>query len=303
MPEQKRKEMGREGIGDSSGQKPPPSAFSTWSARKSRDATAARIERLTTIVDERDDACTLRVGNAWSRLHYGGDFRLIVPKAGESAVSLVFVQTRNGNTAGADPGTFGGGATDRYLIYEGLSRVAADAVLSGAGSLHANAFFSVWHPELASLRLSLGLPRHPAQVIVSKRGRLDFDTLLFNVPDVPIFLVAGDECVARHAAVLRARPWVRVLRSNDGDLRAALGELRTGAGIRRISAIGGRFTATRLVDAGLVQDIYLTTTSQEGGDADTPWYTGTRPPRLRAMTEKEWYANGARVVFGHLLIA
>lgn len=280
-----------------------PAAFAAWSAARSRDAAAARIERLTTIVDASAGAAGPGIGNAWSRLHFGGDFRLVAPKPGGSAVTLVFVQTKDGNTAGADPEAFGGGATDKHLIYEGLSRVAADAVLAGAGSLHADAFFSVWHPEVVALRLSLGLPRHPAQVIVSKRGRFDVDALVFNVPDVPVFLVAGGACVARHAAALRARPWIRLVPANaDGDLRAALDELRAGAGIRRISAIGGRSTATRLVDSGLVQDICLTTTSREGGRRGTPWYTGASPPRLSVLTEKAWYDEGSRVVFDHMSI-
>lgn len=226
-----------------------------------------------------------------------------MPKPDTTAINVVFVQTKDGNTAGADPAGFGGGATDKHLIYEGLSRVAADAVLVGAGSLHPDAFFSVWRPELVSLRLSVGLPRHPAQIVVSKRGDFDVDTLLFNVPEVPVFVIAGDECIARHAAPLRARPWIRFLRSNHDDgLRAALDELRTGAGIRRISAIGGRSTATRLVDSGLVQDICLTTTSRDGGEAGTPWYSGAAPPQLKVMTRKAWHEGGSRVVFDHMLI-
>ena len=272
-------------------------------ARKIREASTARIERLTTIVDTCAGTVRRGIGNAWSRWHFGGDLRLVGPKAGESAVTLVFIQTKDGNTAGVDPATFGGGATDKHLIYEGLSRVAADAVLSGAGSLHPDAFFSVWHPELVSLRLSLGLPRHPAQVIVSKRGRFDVDTLVFNVPEVPVFLIAGAECVARHAAALRARPWIRVVHSDDDDLRPVLEQLRTGDGLRRISAIGGRSTATSLVDSGLVQDICLTTTSYEGGEAGTPWYSGTAPPQLKVLTEKAWDEDGSSVVFAHMSIA
>ena len=62
----------------------------------------------------------------------------------------------------------------------------------------------------------------------------------------------------------------------DGDdLGQAFERLRLEEGIQRISAIGGRFTATQLVDAGLIQDIYLTTTSLEGGEPGTPWYCGS----------------------------
>ena len=59
------------------------------------------------------------------------------------------------------------------------------------------------------------------------------------------------------------------------DLGLAFERLRLEEGIRRISAIGGRFTATQLVDAGLIQDIYLTTTSLEGGE---PGHRGIPEP-------------------------
>jgi riboflavin biosynthesis pyrimidine reductase len=277
-------------------------AFQRFVAHKTREATIASIERLSTAFDWRDDSGLQGVGNAWSRLHYGSEFGLVRPSGGQTAVSLVFIQTKDGNTGGPNPGAFGGGATDRHLIYEGLSRVAADAVFAGAGSVHRDAFFSVWHPELIALRASLGLRRHPAQIVVSKRGRVDVDALLFNVPDVPVFLIAGDECIARHESALRPRPWVRLIPIDD-DLRPVFDGLRGEEGIQRVSAIGGRFTATRLVDAGLIQDIHLTTTSLEGGEPGTPWYAGAAPPRLTAITSKQWDENGSRVVFEHCLIS
>jgi hypothetical protein len=127
--------------------------------------------------------------------------------------------------------------------------------------------------------------------------------LLFNVPNVSVFLLAGDECIARHQSSLRARPWVRTIPVHGDDLRAAFEGLKSGEGIQRVSAIGGRFTATRLVDAGLIQDIYLTTTSLEGGEPDTPWYVGAIPPRITAVTSKQWDEDGSRVVFEHCLIS
>jgi riboflavin biosynthesis pyrimidine reductase len=235
-------------------------------------------------------------------MHYGGEFCLVDQHPERTALSLVFVQSKDGNTGAADPGALGGGATDKHLIYEGLSRVAADGVLAGAGSLHPNAFFSVWHPQLVALRTALGLPRHPAQIVVSKRGSLDLAALLFNVPDVPVILLAGDECIARHGSALRLRPWIRQIQLGDDDLEAALQRLRSEEGIRRISAIGGRLTATRLVDQKVAQDLYLTTTADSGGQPGTPWYTGTRVPALTVIAEKEWFEAGSRVLFQHVLI-
>lgn len=131
-------------------------AFQHFAARKTREAATASIERLSTTFDRRDDSRVHGIGNDWSRLHYGGEFGLVRPGGQQTAVSLVFIQTKDGNTGGPDPSAFGGGATDLHLIYEGLSRVAADAVLAGAGSVHRDAFFSVWHPNLVALRASLG---------------------------------------------------------------------------------------------------------------------------------------------------
>jgi riboflavin biosynthesis pyrimidine reductase len=278
-----------------------PNAFDAFAASKTREAAAARIARLATISDRRTELGLQGIGNSWSRLHYDGDFALVRPVA-QTAVSLVFVQTKSGDTGGPDPASFGAGATDTHLIYEGLSRVAAHAVLVGTGTLHADAFFSVWHPELVALRTSLGLPRHPAQIVVSKRGAFSIDARLFNVPDVPVFLIGGEACASRHAAALRARPWIRLILAGDEDLRPAIDRLRVDHGIERISAIGGRFTATRLVDSGLVQDICLTTTSREGGEPGTPWYSGAHAPRLTPIARKEWREDASPVTFEHALI-
>ena len=277
--------------------------FQRFASHKIRDAESAHIEDLSTVFDRRPASPHTRgIGNAWSAMHYGGPFGLVDQHPDRTALSLVFVQTKDGNTAGADPGAFGGGATDKHLIYEGLSRVAADAVLAGAGSLHPNAFFSVWHPQLVALRADLGLPRHPTQIVVSKRGTLDLTALLFNVPQVPVILLAGDECIAAHGSAFSSRPWLRVIRFADDELQAVLQRLRLEEGIRRISAIGGRYTATRLVDQNVAQDIYLTTTPDSGGTPGTPWYSGPRLPRLSVITEKEWFENGSRVLFQHVLI-
>lgn len=276
--------------------------FERFVERKTREASAARIETLSTILDRRDHSRFRGIGNAWSRAQYGGDFRLVVPPERATALSLVFVQSNDGNTGATDPASLGGGATDKHLIYEGLSRVAADAVLAGARTVHADAFFSVWHPELVELRRTLGLPRHPAQIVVSKEGRVDVDALLFDVPEVPVFLIAAEEAAVRLQAWLQQRPWIRHLPIVADDLRSVVDRLRVEEGIGRISAIGGRLTATRLVDAGLVQDLYLTTTSRNGGDAGTPWYTGAIPPELEVVTQKQWSDDSERILFEHALI-
>jgi len=160
--------------------------FDALCDRKMREADAEAIAPLETIEEHDLWPAARRIGSEWTRALYGGDAVLAPEPADRPAVSLVFVQTRDGNTGAADPAELGGGPTDMHLIYEGLSRVAADAVLAGAGSARGHrSFFSVWRRELIALREELGLPRHPAQIVASRDGRLDVrSALLFNVPAV-----------------------------------------------------------------------------------------------------------------------
>lgn len=271
---------------------------------KTREAEQARIDRLQTVEDRSDDLPAGRIGNAWTRRHYNGDFYLLPLPPEAPAVSLVFVQSRDGNTVADTPADLGGGPIDRHLIYEGLTRVAADGVLAGAATATGrDLFFSIWHPEMVALRRALSLPRHPAQIIVSNEGRVDLTgTLLFNVPDVPTFVIAGAVCRDRCAHGFAERPWITIVPMAPGGLRDALVRLRRDHRIERVSAIGGRTTASGLLDAGLVQDLCLTTTARQAGTPNTPFYTGRRPPAFNLLVRKE--ATGAEPIrFDHLVLA
>ena len=270
------------------------------------------IRRLITIEDRSAEFPVIAIGNDWSREYYDGPFHLFqVPDLSRRsrqakadhvpAMSLVFVQSRDGNTGADNPADLGGGPTDKYLIYEGLSRVAADGVMAGAATIGKSVFFGILHPELVKLRHELGLPRHPAQIVVSERGHIDLSARIFSTPDVRVFLLAGEECIEKTVADLRTRPWITML-AIDGDLPAAMRRLRRDHGITRISSVGGRTLATSLVDAGLVQDIYLTTSAIDGGEPRTPWYTGPVAPRLQLIVSKREDVAEAPIQVEHLAI-
>jgi riboflavin biosynthesis pyrimidine reductase len=280
--------------------------FDGFAAAKTAVAASASLHPLTTI---RVDAAAWHlphVGNPWSRAKYDGGFHLVPPPDDRlPAITLVFVRSREGNTAAADLSELGGGDTDQHLIYEGLSRVAADAVMAGATTAAGeHVFFSVWHPEMVALRRELGLRRHPAQVVATGTGCIDIRTSrAFNVPDVPVYLLATHGACARLAVPLRERPWVRVVPVEGDDLRAPLEALRAQFGIARISAVGGRTIATALLDAGLVQDICLTTTERSAGRPGTPFYVGNRALALKPIVTKRATNPAAAFLFEHLAVA
>jgi hypothetical protein len=189
------------------------SRFERFAERKTQEAESAAIYPLLTEGDGLPARALATIGNDWTTHYYDGGFHLFDPPAAMPSLDLVFVQSSDGNTAAANPATLGGGPTDLHLIYEGLSRVATDAVLAGAASVAGrDVCFSVWHPALVALRRALSLPRHPAQIVVSAHGRVDLEGgVLFNVPGVPVFVLAGAQCRARWAAGFASRPWITLL--------------------------------------------------------------------------------------------
>jgi len=262
--------------------------FPAFAERKTQLASHAIIPPLVTVEHRADSHHLQPIGNRWTRQLFDGDFYLLAPPLDLPAVSLIFVRSRDGNTVVPNPATLGGGPTDMHLIYEGLSRVAADAVLAGAATVGKRVFFSVWHPEILALRREFGLPRHPAQAVLSREGHVNLeDALLFNVPEVPVFLITHETSLPRLQQALAVRPWITVVPLVGDDLVDAFRRLRRDHGIERISVVGGRTAATALTAAGLTQDLCLTTTAFDGGRPQTPFYTGAHPPALDVIVRKQ----------------
>jgi riboflavin biosynthesis pyrimidine reductase len=277
-------------------------SFDEYELRKTAEAKAAVLEPYVTNREDPGDTLAV-IGNAWSRVLFGGLFYVSQPPSPElPAVNLVFVQSRDGNTVTNHPASLGGGEADKHLIYEGLSRVAADGMLAGARTVHSgNLPLSVWRPELVALRAAMALPRHPVQIVATLHGVALDEGLMFNVPDLRVMLLT----IARGADAMReglkARPWITPLvMDHPQDLRTAFVELRR-LGIERISCIGGRTLAAPLIETRLVQDLYLTTGMNEGGEAGTPVYD--KPLNGREVVRKDGTGADAGVVFQHIVLS
>ena len=276
--------------------------FERLVVRKEAAARDAAIAAFITDAD-RPDAALVAMGNAWSRTMFDGPFYLSAALSLDlPATSLVFVQSRDGNTGATDPASLGGGEADKHLIYEGLSRVAADAVLAGAETVRSgNIVLSTWRPELVELRRSLGLPRHPIQIVATLRGLKLDDGLLFNVPELRVILLTLPACSELMRTQLADRPWVMpIAMPTPHELRFAFRQLRE-LGIQRISCIGGRTIAEQLIDAGLIQDVYLTTAPQPGGEPNTPFYS--KPLPAREVVRKHGSGQDTGVIFQHLVLS
>ena len=278
-------------------------SFVEFARRKEKAAAAAILEAFKTTADNSATFHLEPISSEFTdALLDGPFFQSPLPAGSAPAVNLVFVQSRDGNTVADDPSALGGGDTDKHVIYEGLSRVAADAVMSGAATIgHGRALLSVWHPALVSLRRALGKPRHPIQIVLTTSGRLPIDEgLFFNVPEIPVVILSSERSAARLAERVRSRPWITVISTGEpSDLRRGAERLRSELGIERISAIGGRSAATALIDAGLVGDLYLTTSPIHAGAPETPFYSGSRPPQRKLVVRKQ---SAEGVAFEHFVL-
>ena len=112
-----------------------------------------------------------------------------------------FVTTLDGVVALNDPDHAGGGDISGFnqhdQIVMGLLRAVVDAVIVGAGTLRSvpqHRWTAEYiYPDLADayreLRMSLGKPAFPLNVIVSARGTVDLNLPVFQLGEVPVLIV------------------------------------------------------------------------------------------------------------------
>jgi len=99
---------------------------------------------------------------------------------------------------------------------------------------------------------------------------------------------------------LAARPWITVIEMNHADDLAGAFETLRRRGVRQLSCVGGRTLASPLIAAGLIQDVYLTTSARSGGAPNTP--LSATPLHGRTIVRKHGTGADAGVVFEHLRI-
>ena len=286
--------------------------FEELNKRKIARAVSSKIAGFRSVKDNTANFSLSKIaGNDWTRLLFEGPFYCSSPIGGKMPlVTAVFVQSKNGNTdtESGNPGDLGGGETDLHLVYEGLSRIDADAVMAGANTIRGSGIvFGVWHPELSKIRRQIE-PNFifPAQIIVSASGNLDLDNdLIFNLPDIQVYIITTDkgaESLANRPGAHR-RGWVRVISTGSTiDFRTAFQNLSRSAEINKISVVGGRTTVSELFDQGLISDLYLTTSPVECGKPNTPFYVGKKGlPPSRLVLKKEGLGKEKGVIFEHLV--
>jgi riboflavin biosynthesis pyrimidine reductase len=206
---------------------------------------------------------------------YGGV--LVIPRRPDRpTVVSNFVSTLDGVVSYQTPEAAGGGEIsgffepDRFVM--GLLRSVADAVLIGAGTLRAGAD-ERWTPDFihppssaafAELRIGLGLRAQPITAVVSASGSLDFTHPGLAAPDVPVLVLT----TGRGADLLQAGGYpdhADVVALGDAIRPAGILEALADRGAELVVCEGGPHLIGSLLEAGLVDELFLTLAPQLAG--------------------------------------
>jgi riboflavin biosynthesis pyrimidine reductase len=145
-------------------------------------------------------------------------------------------------------------------------RTLADAVLIGSGTLRAEGYDTLVRvPERRARRAAAGQAETPVAVLLSRSLDLPWDAGLFAAADQPILVYSGPG-EAEPPPV--AAP-VELVRLPDPAPAAVLADLRA-RGIAALLCEGGPTLNRALLEAGVVDELFLTLAPLLTGDEDEP---------------------------------
>jgi riboflavin biosynthesis pyrimidine reductase len=222
------------------------------------------------LLDE-DTGPGLRLPDAFRQV-YGGDWPLPDPGSTRPYTYMNFVVSRDGRVSFSEPEHLGGGDVSRFSAHDqwlmGLLRSRCDAVLNGDNTLRLDPpllltpefIFPADAAAFAALRAAEGRQAVPLHVFLSLEGDLPAEAAVFSRPEIPVLIATTTRGVAAARAALGDRPnlTVRDFGAERVDPTTLLAALWQEYGVRSLLCEGGPRTYGALLEAGLVDDEFLT---------------------------------------------
>jgi riboflavin-specific deaminase-like protein len=160
-----------------------------------------------------------------------------------------------GRTAGL------GSEADTLLLTE--LRAVADAVLIGTGTIRAEGYGRlVRNPDRVSRREAAGMAETPTAVLISRSFDIPWKAAIFDAADQPVIVYTGADAAPPEVAAP-----LEVVRLDDCSPEAAFADLRA-RGVRSLLCEGGPTLTSGLLEAGLVDELFLTVTPMLSGEPE-----------------------------------
>ena len=162
-------------------------------------------------------------------------------------------------------------------------RAHFDAVLHGARTLGMRIDRYMWSAELQRERRRRGLNEPPLFVVVSNSGQIDPDDRVFQRRSYPIApVVVVPETADVTAGLAEVAEIVRI-GTERVDLAGLMRYLAAERGVRRLVCEGGAILNYHMLDAGLVDEFFMTV---------TPSIIGEPRPRTAVEGPEAWPSDG-----------
>ena len=225
---------------------------------------------------------------------YDGHFYAPLPSTRDRPYgTIVFACTVNGKVTFAEPKDIQATFTD-YYFYRELSKVFADAVIAGAETVRGDPSqerftLSMYDPELIAFRTRvLQKPRHPLQVVITGSGNIATEKeYIFNVPEFKVLVFT----TTRGQAALTAHRFdnenVRIVSMGERvEFRTIPEILRSEYAVERMLVIGGASVATQFIDAGVIDEMFITSANSLAGANVRTFYEGKQTLEMRTVSLK-----------------
>jgi riboflavin biosynthesis pyrimidine reductase len=214
-----------------------------------------------------------------------------------------FVSSLDGVVSLGILGKAGGGEISGFNPHDrmvmGLLRAIADAVVIGAGTLRASSSNHIWtadyiYPPLADayreLRMALGKPEPPLNVVVTGSGDVDLERRLFRSGEVPSLIVTT-AVGARHLCDRHRPPPAPVVVAADAAPLTARAVLDAVARTRQSDLVlveaGPRLMSDFFAEQ-LIDELFLTLAPQVAGRDDGIERPGFVSGKLFAPESPVW---------------
>jgi riboflavin biosynthesis pyrimidine reductase len=166
-------------------------------------------------------------------------------------------------------------------------RVTADIVLSGATTLRASGTSPrLGDPELVAVRTARGKSAAPIAAMMTDSANVPLDALFFTGEDFRAVVYAGTDAPQDRIDAIRAtgREAFRLPAADDIDWM--LHHMRTELGARYVLLEGGPTLNGQLLDAGFIDEYFLTLGPRiVGGNGTLTPFRADRNATLAAVTQ------------------